>query len=134
MHAVTSLHRGRKVSISKCPHAGASQGDVARHLGVCRATINRFWVTTTQEAPTNFHPNRLRQVCLQARRPVRCNVLTAHHLAVRLDFGVVKTIFDGVLSGEQLSLQMPTASRRSEQMDVPESIDVVMNVMSPIVW
>ena len=45
------------------------------------------------------------------------------------DVSGVKKIFNGeVYCGEQISVPMNLASCCSEQMDVPESIDVIMNV------
>ena len=47
----------------------------------------------------------------------------------------VKNIFDGdVQSGEQLSFPMNLASCSLEQMDIPESIDIIMKVISPVVF
>ena len=61
--------------------------------------------------------NRLRQAGLHVRRPVRRNVLTACHLAERLLWclGLLDTDVHG--------------SCCSDQMDVRESIDVIMNVL-----
>ena len=75
--------------------------------------------------------NRVRQAGLQARRPERHKVLTAQHLAERLV--VSRTLlFDGDMqSGERFSFQMNLASS-SEQMDGPESIDDIRNVMPSI--
>ena len=51
------------------------------------------------------------------------------------DFGAVKNIFDGnVNGGEQLSFPLNLASLYSEQMDVPESITVILNVMPQMVF
>ena len=58
---------------------------------------------------------------------MRFNVLAEHQLPQRLR--CVKNTFDGdVYSREKVSFLMKLASCCSEQMDVPESIDVGMNV------
>ena len=69
--------------------AGANEGDVARHMGVCRATTNRLW---------GCYNLRITRDRLMSYRP-RMNLLA--------------------------SFLMNLASCCSEQMDVPESIDVL---------
>ena len=65
---------------------------------------------------------------------MNCATFSRHIISLN-DFGGVKSIFDGdVHSGEQFSCRMNLASCCSEQMDVPDSIDVIMNVMPPIVF
>ena len=57
------------------------------------------------------------------------------HLISLNDFGGVKNILDVVVhSGEQFSFPMNVVSCYSEQMDVLESFNVIMNVMPPVVF
>ena len=58
----------------------------------------------------------------------------SHHERTLLPRSYISLIFDGdVHNGEQFSFPMNFTSC-SEQMDVPESIDVITNVMPPIVF
>ena len=51
------------------------------------------------------------------------------------DVSGVKNIFNGdVHTEDQFSFLMNLTSCCSEQMDVPKSCDIIMNVMSPIVF
>ena len=60
---------------------------------------------------------------------MRCNAI------LLIDFGGVENIFDGdVRSSKQFSFPMNLNSCCSKQMDIPESFEVTMNGMRPIVF
>ena len=64
---------------------------------------------------------------------MRRSIVSAHSLSLNVSGGG-KNVFDGgVSSGDQFSFPVYLPSCCLEQLDVPESIDVVMNVMSPVV-
>ena len=64
---------------------------------------------------------------------MRRDVLTAQNLAERLR-GVKNTFHGDVHNGERFSFPMNLASCCLDQKDVLKSIDVIMNVTSPIVF
>ena len=61
------------------------------------------------------------------------NILTAHHLAEQLRW-CQEHIQWRLHSGEQFSFPMNLTSCCLEHMDIPESIDIIMNVMLAIVF
>ena len=78
--------------------------------------------------------NHLRVAGLQVRRPVRCDVLAAHHLAERLRWCQKGIRWRCAKWENSFSFAMNLASCHSQQMDVPESFNVIMNVVLPIVF
>ena len=64
-----------------------------------------------------------------------CDATFSQHVISLDDFGGVSNVSNGdAHTGEQLTFRMNLASCCSQQMDVPKSIDVIMNVMPPIVF
>ena len=117
-------------------------------MGVCQATINRLCcVTTTREARVTDQGQANRQRPPQPKTNVLTNHYQSHmsgylcdaslsrHIISLDDLGGVKNIYLGDMhSREEFSFLMNLASWCSEQMDDPGPIDVIMNVMPPIVF
>ena len=66
---------------------------------------------------------------------VGLQVIFSWHIILLNSSSGIKNIFDGnVHSGEQLSFLRNLTSCFTDQMDFPEFIDVIMNIMLPIVF
>ena len=78
-------------------------------------------IYSVPQMPLNYGQSVIKFSSVQFRP----NVITAHHLAERLRMCREHILF---------SDESRFASSCSEQLDVPESIDVVINIMPPIVY